>query len=290
VLSSSWADLSATRKKFEARPDFRCKVRERLKQPAAASSRRDHLLSLMRQKGGGSVRIAWRRYFDSDCDGELTFREFCRGLAIIGYYDDTIALWHDLGGSKQRSITLHAVDASGAAILDYFGNWCYGVLGGPYEVFSRIDSDGSDSLTQQEFLDGMEELGFFEAKDVPDRIATVELARRNLFPVLDATGRGTLSARDLLFIERDKSKRERIKRDLNYIELYGRQAMARPLPKSADKLLSKTAGMSFQSWSAVNTLESPLRKSRRFLPRQNSAPCGNRQQSLGFPTLNVLVH
>ncbi|CAK0841605.1 unnamed protein product [Prorocentrum cordatum] len=103
----------------------------------------------MREKGDGNTTLAWRRYFDSDGDGNLSFSEFCGALAMFGYKRDALDLWRGLAGDESL-VSLEVVDRDGAAICDYFADWCLKVKGGPLEVFRAMDSDESLSLTPQE--------------------------------------------------------------------------------------------------------------------------------------------
>ena len=65
----------------------------------------DNFLEMMRERGRGSVALAWRRYFDSDGDGSLSFAEFCSALAEFNYRKDVLSLWADIS----HGVTLFAV-------------------------------------------------------------------------------------------------------------------------------------------------------------------------------------
>lgn len=261
----------------EALLNARNHVRAQVERSRHAVSRKTRLLQLMREKGGGNVRIAWRRFFDQDCDGELTFAEFCQGLVNIGYIGDVIALWRELGGDHANTITLHSVDRSGAEIVDYFANWCYDMFRGPWEFFNAIDDDGSNSLTAEEFVDGLLRNGFFNARDIPHKIASPEQVEKNLFPFLDADGQGAVSAMELSFLEKDEEKRGRIKqlqREKELLDKFG--DLVRPLPRSAEELLRAAKCLGDASWQE----ELPA---HRRIPRSRpaSAPSKNR---LSTPT------
>merc|ERR1719277_1127871 len=86
-----------------------------------------------------------------------------------------------------------SVDPEGAEILGYFGRWCTELLGGPSEMFAAMDTDGSDSLDREEFVEALRNLGFFASAGLPPSIATEELVQRNLYAVLDHCGKGCIS-------------------------------------------------------------------------------------------------
>merc|ERR1719454_435173 len=98
-------------------------------------SEQEKFLALLREKGDGSVGIAWRRYFDEDGDGALSFTEFCAALVAVSYQGDVLALWRDFGG-----------DSSNALCLEWFYDWCMSEFGGVKEMFAAFDEDGGDSL------------------------------------------------------------------------------------------------------------------------------------------------
>lgn len=270
--------LEEKRKQFEhaGLMNVRAQARERGKQRQIAVSRKGRLQELMKKKGGGSVRMAWRRFFDQDCDGELSFSEFCRGLVNIGYIGDVIALWRELGGDTGNTITLHSVDRSGAEIVDYFANWCYDTFRGPWEFFNAIDDDGSNSLTTAEFVDGLMRYRFFDSDNIPKRISSPELVRKNLFPFLDADGAGAVSALELSFLERDEEKRSRIKqlqREKELLDKFG--DMVRPLPRKAEAVLRQA-----EIIIGAATWHGPLPEHRR---RPLSAP-QHKQHRSATPT------
>merc|ERR1719401_1105523 len=112
--------LEKDRERFEGKEDYES-LRLRLQRKSHPSSPKarevDRFLCMMRDKGGGNIALAWRRYFDSDGDGELSFIEFCRALSDLQYRGDVPGLWRDLGGVNTNTLTLEALDPENAAIL-----------------------------------------------------------------------------------------------------------------------------------------------------------------------------
>jgi len=217
----------------------------------------DKFLDRLREKGGGRAAVAWRRFFDSDGDGELSFTEFCVALTSFNFQSDVLRLWRDLAGSRQ-TLTLDVVDPDGAAVLDAFENWCSTTKGGPIEVFQEIDDDGSDSLTADEFAAGLTDMGFFEAvlvldANVRDNLATEEKVLENLWPLLDQNGRGCVTADQLLFLEKDPVKKEKIGKELLRIRMYGAGGTTESLPSDSQKIIHKlvmeTTPLGNKHWS-----------------------------------------
>lgn len=240
LFGRSQASLKEMREQFEGKEDYET-LRMRLKKSrpgtGAHAPEVGRFLSMMREKGGGSIALAWRRYFDGDGDGELSFIEFCRALASLGYKGDVPRLWRDLGGSVSNALGLEALDPDNAAILETFRGWCDVTLGGPIEVFRAIDADMSDSLTADEFAEGLRELDFFEFPGLSETLATEKLILANLYPLLDQGGHGCITPDQLLFLEKDKEKRARIERQLARIREHGTDGAPEPLRKDAERFL-----------------------------------------------------
>merc|ERR1712079_215373 len=153
---------------------------------------------------------------------------------------DVLQLWNDLTSRNSSSngrdvITLEALDVEGAEMLGAFADWCHkgawvkekknkeknAGRGGPLALFSLLDDDGSESLTVEEFGEGLTELGFFAHPNIPHAISSEELVTKNLFPLLDQIGLGCVTADQLLFLEPDRELREKQHTDLAYLREHG---------------------------------------------------------------------
>lgn len=202
---------------------------------------------LLKEKGQGNLTAGWRRYFDSDGDGVLTFIEFCDALSQLSYGGDVLALWGEIDADQSNRISLDEIDPDGYLLLSVFKSWCFDNFGGPIEMFEIIDDDGSESLTKDEFQQGIKKLGWFEQEGLPDTLDTEEEVMDALWPMLDADGMGVVTPEEFLFMEPDKEKRTKLEKDMHRKKMErergGRQGFAGgPRARSvASKLLHEVA-------------------------------------------------
>lgn len=258
MMGDILAGFNEKREAFEDRGEDAARAQLRQIVGEKTSKREvDHFLALMRERGGGSIAVAWRRYFDSDGDGELSFSEFCNALVELSYEGDVLRLWHDLSNSEENidSLSLEDLDKESAAALEFFGRWCAENFGGPSEFFTKIDADGDAACSPEELAQGLTWSGFFTAEGVPTSLCTEEKILKNLYPLLDQTGSGACSCEQLMFLEKDRTKRDRILRELARIREYGHDGAEEPLRSNAQRMLHKLATsctpVGGKHWAAV---------------------------------------
>ncbi|CAJ1446652.1 unnamed protein product [Effrenium voratum] len=235
------------RARFEGRDQsvVALQKKKKVRTPAREAAK---LLSSLRQLGGGSIGVAWRRLFDVD---EAKFPEFCCALVTLHFSGDVIRLWHDLAGPSTPVLKLEAVDPESASLLQAFKAWCTSRLGGPVEVFRAIDlaSDGSGSVKTEKFVEGLQKLGFFQPKGAAWQMKTPELVLQKLWPLLDHHCRGCITTDSLLFLEKDPQKRAAVHRERN------RRPKRSPEGHKSDKiihnLLLETTAMGNKHWSQI---------------------------------------
>lgn len=293
IFSQSRAalDLADKREVFEGKEDYEAtcvRLRKRL-QSRPPVREADRFLQLMRDRGGGNVALAWRRYFDSDGDGNLDFREFCEALIELKYKGDVPALWTELGGAHSNSLTLEALDPENATVLDYFGDWCASTMGGPLEVFKEIDADGSYSLTADELVEGMQSLGFFGLPDRPAGLETEADVLDRLFPLLDQNGHGCITPSQLLFLEKDVEKKQVLERQLARIAKLGVQAAPEPLPNDAQRMLHHLAmstTMLGGKWKNTKVTNSDDYFGLQRRPKRSSSSRGHRSSASSFASVS----
>merc|ERR1712151_1274199 len=82
-------------------------------------------------------------------------------------------------------------------------------------------------------------MGFFNIKDLPCSLADGPSLLKNLYPLLDQGGLGCVQGDQVLFLEKDKTKRAKVAKERARIKEFGHDAMLEPLTSGADRFLHK---------------------------------------------------
>jgi ankyrin repeat protein len=234
-------ELSAIRQKDAVRQEQAVlRTRENIQAP---------FFELMRNQGDGSIAVAWRRHFDGNGDGEVSFQEFCTGLATVGYREDALKLWQSLDPQCSNHLALRYLDPDHAKMIAEFGDWCTLSHGGPVEVFAAINVAGAMFLTCEELLAGLRKLGFFNVKDLQEYLNCEESFRRHMYPLLDPWAKGMVSEENFLFLESDGPKKRGLIRKFARANRYLAQGGS-SRSSSANNLLSDLSKRS--KWAAKN--------------------------------------
>lgn len=151
-----------------------------------------------------------------------------------------------------------AVDPEGGAALRCFSEWCYRNHGGPYEAFRAIDQQRANSLKSHEFTEGLRTLGFFKESGTLQMLKSKDLLLKNLWPLLDTYAMGYILPEQLLFLEKDRKKKHRLRRELERMRdervLEGGSPLE-PVQHNASELLTKlvmqTTALGGKHWKQV---------------------------------------
>lgn len=140
-------------------------------------------------KFGNTVR-AW---FMLDPEGKMTIgqKQFARACDDIGFTGNVLALWRYLDSDQSGQITILELDNVAAVNLAEFKQVIRNEFqDSAQQVFMYMDDNRSDRLFRDEFVKGMRLLGFKAT------------AAARLFQMFDRERLGSITSKDLLFLDR----------------------------------------------------------------------------------------
>ncbi|CAK9070079.1 unnamed protein product [Durusdinium trenchii] len=111
-------------------------------------------------KYGNHPVKAWRLCLDLDATGICRWTAFNQAAERIQWKGDCAKAWLGLDKQSLGFITLHNIDAEVAENLALFRRWCFATYGGVAIAFHALDSDGSGSFSEEEFVSVIEHSTF----------------------------------------------------------------------------------------------------------------------------------
>ena len=115
--------------------------------------------SMLSKYGNHPVK-AWRLCLDLDGNGICKWSAFNQAAERINWKGDCAKAWLGLDRRGLGFITLYEIDEEVAENLALFRRWCFANYGGVAVAFHALDTDGSGSLSEEEFVHVIEASSF----------------------------------------------------------------------------------------------------------------------------------
>ena len=115
--------------------------------------------SMLSKYGNHPVK-AWRLCLDLDGNGICKWSAFKQAAERINWKGDCAKAWLGLDRRGLGFITLYEIDEEVAENLALFRRWCFANFGGVAVAFHALDTDGSGSLSEEEFVHVIEASSF----------------------------------------------------------------------------------------------------------------------------------
>mmetsp|Transcript_42898 Transcript_42898/g.99940 ORF Transcript_42898/g.99940 Transcript_42898/m.99940 type:complete len:691 (-) Transcript_42898:181-2253(-) len=115
--------------------------------------------SMLSKYGNHPVK-AWRLCLDLDGNGICKWSAFKQATERINWKGDCAKAWLGLDKRGLGFITLYEIDEEVAENLALFRRWCFANYGGVAVAFHHLDTDGSGSLSEEEFVQVIESSSF----------------------------------------------------------------------------------------------------------------------------------
>ncbi|CAE7031572.1 ALMT9 [Symbiodinium natans] len=148
---------------------------------------REEVRKLLIHRYGRAVKV-WRHLLDRDGSNRCNWHEFLFACKTCGYHGDIPGAWRALDVDLSGYITLKELDAESHGTLMEFRTWALDEFGSAKAAFSVFDRDGSNTLTFQEFRAACKIYGY-------------EGHAKQLFAALDVRGEGSLSLKEVAFLD-----------------------------------------------------------------------------------------
>eukprot|EP00439_Symbiodinium_sp_Y106_P051596 s5811_g6.t2 len=146
----------------------------------------------------------WRQLLDRDGSNRCNWHEFLFACKTCGFHGDIPGAWRALDADLTGYITLKELDEDSYNTLMEFRTWALDEFGSAKGAFSVFDRDGSNTLTFQEFRAACKIYGY-------------EGHAKKLFSALDVTAEGTLSLKEVAFLDDWREDPEAVKKARNAI-------------------------------------------------------------------------
>lgn len=131
---------------------------------------------------------AWRQLLDRDGSNRCNWCEFQAACKTLGVTNDIAGAWRAFDEDMSGCITLLEIDPASNNVIVAFKNWADDKFGSMRSAFGVFDDDHSNSVTKAEFCRSCRTYGF---RGDP----------RLVFKALDIDNTGTLSMKDVVFLD-----------------------------------------------------------------------------------------
>lgn len=148
-----------------------------------------------------------RQLLDRDGSNRCNWHEFLFACKACGFHGDIPGAWRALDADLIGYITLKELDEDSYNTLMEFRTWALDEFGSAKGAFTVFDRDGSNTLTFQEFRAACKIYGY-------------EGHAKGLFSALDVTAEGTLSLKEVAFLDDWREDPEAVKKARNAIAGY----------------------------------------------------------------------
>lgn len=190
-----WLDLEKRRqlRKERARQKSKAEAEFRTKNQLATKMVLVKFKRTLKQTYGSYIR-AWRKALSPNDSMQLRRMQFFLACSEMGWASDVRRLWKAFGkGSASKEdaafISIDELDPKSAETLAHFRLWITENFGTASVAFAELDRHNKKSVTREEFVNVLAELGFLRPA-------------KTLFHDLNKSGTKTLVVDDILFLDR----------------------------------------------------------------------------------------